>query len=704
MKISILLPYKENFSPEYAGAVSLSVNDINNKSIYKKNIVIFGNTLYKNYLSKSYKNVPLSKKIFQSKSKAYVNSFINLQKKNIPSLIEIHNRPNYIKIISANLSAKLHLFFHNDPLEMSGSKTLEERIFLLDKLDHIIFNSIWCKNRFFIGLNKKKYTNKTSVTYQSSSKVKIDFKNKKRIISFVGKLNKAKGYDVFAIAIKKILDKYKNWNAVVFGDEPREQITLKHKRVKIFGFKKNSYILKYLEKISISTICSRWEEPFGRASLEAASRGSAVIITNRGGLPETTKHALILKKLNVNTLFNKIEFLIKNDALRSEIQKLSYKDFKFTHSYIAREIDKRRSATHKNNNIHKPVSNIKILKILHVTNFNERHDGRLHYNTGKRINNGFVRLGHNVLQLSDRDISSNYRTFLDPKGIDALNLKIINSYNKFKPNLIVLGHADNVLVSTLDFLKNLDKNLKICQWFLDPVSNFAPDFEKNKKRILDKANTVDANFLTTDPSALSFKINKAFFIPNPSDQSFEVLENYKQDCENDMFFAMSHGVHRGNLKYGKSDIREHIIKKLIDKNQKIKFDTYGVNGVQPIWGDEFIRKLSLSKMGLNLSRGKPIKYYSSDRLSQLMGNGLLTFIDEKTEYSNFFNKDELITYSGLSDLSEKINKYKRDDNQRRIIARNGKNKYMKFFNSSLVAKFIINKTLQINKKKFYWDK
>ena len=81
MKISILLPYKENFSPDYAGAVSLSVNDINNKSKYKKDVTIFGNTLYKNYLSKSYTNVPLSKKIFQSKSKIYVNSFINLQKK-----------------------------------------------------------------------------------------------------------------------------------------------------------------------------------------------------------------------------------------------------------------------------------------------------------------------------------------------------------------------------------------------------------------------------------------------------------------------------------------------------------------------------------------------------------------------------------------------------------------------------------------------
>ena len=704
MKISILLPYKENFSPEYAGAVSLSVNDINNKSIYKKNVTIFGNTSYKNYLSKNYTNIPLSKKIFQSKSKIYVNSFISLQKKNLPELIEIHNRPNYIKIISENLNVRLHLFFHNDPIEMNGSKTIEERIFLLDKLDHIIFNSIWCRNRFFIGLNKKKYSNKSSVTYQSSSKIKIDFNKKKKIISFVGKLNKAKGYDVFAIAIKKILDKYKDWSAVVFGDEPREQIKLKHKNVKIFGFKKNSYILKYLEKISISTICSRWEEPFGRASLEAASRGSAVIITNRGGLPETTKHAQILKKLNVNTLFNKIEFLIKNDALRNKIQRLSYKDFKFTHSFIAGDIDKRRLAIDKKIDTFKPVDKNKILKILHITNFNERHDGRLHYNTGKRINNGFVRLGHNVLQISDRDISSNYRTVLDPKGIDALNLKIINSYNKFKPDLIVLGHADNVLVSTLDFLKNLDKNLKICQWFLDPVSNYAPDFEKNKKRILDKADTVDANFLTTHPSALSFKINKAFFIPNPSDQSFEVLENYKHDCENDMFFAMSHGVHRGNLKYGKNDIREELIRKLITKNKKIKFDAYGINGIQPIWGDEFIKKLSLSKMGLNLSRGKPLKYYSSDRLSQLMGNGLLTFIHEKTEYSNFFNKQELITYSGFNDLCEKINKYKRDDKQRKIIARKGRNKYMKFFNSSLVAKFIINRTLQINKKKFYWDK
>ena len=47
MKIAILLPYKENFSSEYPGAVSLFVNDTSRISKYKKNIIVFGNTSFK---------------------------------------------------------------------------------------------------------------------------------------------------------------------------------------------------------------------------------------------------------------------------------------------------------------------------------------------------------------------------------------------------------------------------------------------------------------------------------------------------------------------------------------------------------------------------------------------------------------------------------------------------------------------------------
>ena len=35
-------------------------------------------------------------------------------------------------------------------------------------------------------------------------------------------------------------------------------------------------------------------------------------------------------------------------------------------------------------------------------------------------------------------------------------------------------------------------------------------------------------------------------------------------------------------------------------------------------------------MALNLSRGKPMKYYSSNRIASLVANGIMTFIDKRT--------------------------------------------------------------------------
>ena len=168
---------------------------------------------------------------------------------------------------------------------------------------------------------------------------------------------------------------------------------------------------------------------------------------------------------------------------------------------------------------------------------------------------------------------------------------------------------------------------------------------------------------------------------------------------------MSHGVHRGNLKKGKFDKREEFIEKLLKKTPNIKYDLYGMKDKQPIWADNFKQAVSNSRMGLNLSQGKSIKYYSSDRITQLIGNGLLTFIDINTQLNKFFTNNEVIFYKSLNDLSKKIIRYSINDKLRKKIARNGQNKYLKYFNSKIVADFIINKTLNINKhKKYFWFK
>ena len=125
MKISILLPYKENFSPLYPGAVSLFVFETTNKSAYKKNITVFGSTEIVKKFPLKYIDIKLKKKPFKSQTKSYVEKFINLEKKNQSSIIEIHNRPSYVMILGSKMKNRiLTLYFHIDPLSLDCSKSI----------------------------------------------------------------------------------------------------------------------------------------------------------------------------------------------------------------------------------------------------------------------------------------------------------------------------------------------------------------------------------------------------------------------------------------------------------------------------------------------------------------------------------------------------------------------------------------------------
>jgi len=700
MKIAILLPYKENFSPTYPGAVSIFLNSVIKLSKFKPNITVYGNTSFKEKYKIKYKNIDIQKKILGlgSQTIKYINKFIELENALPSHIIEVHNRPLYIQLLPKNDTKKV-LYFHNDPLSMNGSKSFNERILLLNICSKIIFNSEWSKKRFLTDLNEiYKKSEKLLVVQQSTQKQKINLKKKENIITFVGKLNKAKGYDIFGSAIIDILNKHKSWSSVVIGDEEREKLYFKHKNLNILGFQNHSKVLKVFKKTSISVVCSRWEEPFGRTSLEASSCGCAVIITNRGGLPETITNGIIVEKLNRKNIFDAIEKLIINKKSRINLQKRSLKNFNLTNKNASSLIDEYRDELLKK----ELIIDKKRLKILHVTNFNERHNGRLFYNTGKRINNGFIRLNHSVLEFSDRDIVSYYRGIRDLDGSKKLNGKLVEVISNYLPDIIVLGHADLISFKTLLFIKNNYPKIKICQWFLDRMDT---DWSKNFVRFKDKMDLMDANFCTTDPAAL--KLNKKiplYYMPNPVDESFETLKNYERKfLTNDVFFAMSHGVHRGVLKKGKFDERENIISKLQSLIPNIKFDLYGMKNIQPIWADNFVNALSKSKIGLNLSQGKALKYYSSDRFAQMIGNGLLVFIDEKTKFNHFFTNKEVISYKNVTDLAKKIIKYSNNDKLRKKIAKKGRDKYFQYFNSTIIADFLISKTIGNNKKKFYWE-
>ncbi len=702
-KISILLPYKENFSPRYAGAVSLLVNDTVLSSKYKNNTTVYGSTDFKEKFYANYKNISFNKYFFESSNIKYAHHFLKLESKNKSDLIEIHNRPAVFNYLASRIGKdrKLILYFHNDPLSLRGSLTIDQRINILEEASSIIFVSEWTKNRFFKDLNISSNHEKVYVVYPSVNKNKF-CNNKEKIILFVGKLNRSKGYDLFCSSVIKILDKYPQWKAYVIGDEPREKFDYNHDRLFKLGFLAHKKVLNYYSKASIAVGCSQWQEPLGRIGLESSSRGCATIVSNRGGLPETISHGIILNDLSEESLFSSLEKLVTDHKYRKKICKLSYSNFSKNLTKAIKQIDDIRDKIFKPQKLNGFNSyQSKKLRIMHITNFADRHNGRLYFvSIGQKLSRGFVRSGHSVLNFSDRDMIRIGRGVFDIFGRRSLNKKIISSVKNYNPDLMLIGHADLIDASTLEEAKTYNKNLKIAQWFEDPLINSGPDYNENTKKVLDKLDFIDNTFVTTSPDVLDFDLNGSNFhyMPIPVDDSVERLKVFEMpNSIFDIFFAMSHGVNRGVLKRGKKDGREDFLETLMANNPTIKFDVYGLNGRQPIWADSFFNVISKSKMALNLSRGVPKKYYSSNRIASLLGNGLLTFIDEKTKFDHFFNANELVFYKNIDDLSEKMQKLSLDDRLRKKIAKRGWLKYHKFFNSQIVSDYMINKVFNPNR-------
>ncbi len=697
MKIASILPYKENYTKKGAGAVALWISDFIRDSVYKKNTFIFGSTKNKNYLSGKYINIDINSidSKLNSTTKKYSDKIIQRIKNSHFDIIELHNRPIMVKNFFKKINSKIILYFHNDPTTMKGAKSVEDRLYLLKKVDKIIFISQWVKKKFFKDLPNLS-DNKTKVIYHSIDPFEKKVKKKKQII-FVGKLNQSKGYDLYCKSMFKILDLNREWNAYSIGEEKRFQNFSTHKRHKNLGQIEHKKVLDILSKSEIAIIPSRWEEPFGRTALEASSRGCATIISNSGGLTETTDHAIILKKLDVKNIESETLKLIRDNVLRKNIQSKSRKLIKHKLTQNSKKIDLMRNSLFPFANIN---TNNKKMRILNIYNLAQKLNHRIYnLSLGKKFTNGFIRNGHDVIEISDRDYIKQNKTFGLFNIEDKFDKYLLETCKNYNPDLIIFGHTDNINSGIINDFRSLNKNIIISHWNEDPLMTNLPETSKNIHKLEKFFPLVDHSFITTSPSVLdiSKKLKKkVHFFMTPVDRNIECFDAYKLNPENDVFYAMSHGVNRAILKQGKIDNRVIFLKKLIKKINGIKYDFYGFGKQEPVWGNDFYKSLLNSKMALNLSRGNPTKHYSSNRIASLMGNGLMVFIDKKVKMNNFFNSNEIVTYRDINELADLIKFYKKHEKLRVNIAKSGKKKYFKLFNELKITKYIIDKSLGKN--------
>ena len=436
--------------------------------------------------------------------------------------------------------------------------------------------------------------------------------------------------------------------------------------------------------------------------MESSDMGNVLITTNKGGLNETAINPIMLKKINSKSIQNEIEKLIKNPNLLKKIQKFNYKNKKINFIDNLNKINNLKinlieKSSHKLNYINNNNN-----KILHIANFDEKNNFRLsNINLANKISNGFIKDRFQTINFSDR-------FFLQQNPFSIIDDRIIDIIKNLKPNLLLLGHTNSLKIETLKNIKDKFTDIKIAFWYEDSINKNGPDYNKNKQFIEKYKDYVDQYFVTTDKNNIQSSIpkNKLNFMPVPCSYVCENLNLYQtRNHEFDIFYAVSHGVNRGKLKKNKTDERYNFLKLLMSRSDELTYNIFGFNNIQPVWGDQFIKEISKCKFALNLSRGQPIKYYSSNRIASLVANGIPTLIDKKIKFNDFFSNKEMIFYEDTYDLIDKVNFYKKNERQRIQIGINGKNKYFKIFNNRIVADYIVSKTLG-NKPayKYIWDK
>ena len=235
-------------------------------------------------------------------------------------------------------------------------------------------------------------------------------------------------------------------------------------------------------------------------SSESSSRGCATIISNRGGLPETTDHCIILDKLSPQNLYLEIKKLILNKNSRRKLQQQGFKNVKHIIKNNSKIIDFIRDKLIHNFNLNFIRNK---LRIINIYNAGQKLNHRLYnISLGKKFTNGFIRNGHDVLEISDRDFIKQSRSLSFENTNSKFQKYLIDTFKNYNPDLFIFGHTRNISSETLKEIRSINRNLVISQWNEDPVMPSLDYSRNNIKNLTIYSDLVDHNFITTDPSVL----------------------------------------------------------------------------------------------------------------------------------------------------------------------------------------------------------
>lgn len=216
------------------------------------------------------------------------------------------------------------------------NKYLEKRAY--KKIDNIVCvsnDSKFSMKKLYPELNEKieviyNPVDKEEIIY-NANKEKINIFNKEKInLISIGRLIKAKGYDILLQAHNSLVKEGLDYNLYILGEgkerKKMEKYIEEHnleENTFILGFKKNPY--PYLKEADIFISSSRYEG-YSLVVAEALCLGKPIIATKSTGpceLLENGKYGILSEIENVLDLKKKMKELVVNEKIRKEYSILS---------------------------------------------------------------------------------------------------------------------------------------------------------------------------------------------------------------------------------------------------------------------------------------------------------------------------------------------------------------------------------------------
>lgn len=294
--IAMVLPAREGFAPDRAGAIAMVVARLAAAS----DALVIGAPVADPYAGIRYARVPASPPLL------FNLAVLRRLRATNPDFVDIHQQPRLAAIAAAMLPrARIMLFLHNDPRTMRGLRRAAARRRMLHRLHRVVCVSDHLAGCYAEGLAA---TRKLAVLPNPLTLAELPPRppERRREILFAGRIVEPKGIADFIAACAEILPRLPGWSARIIGGDrfgphsPETPYVAKMReaatRAGIVweGYRPHHAVLEAMAEAAIVAVPSRWPEPFGLTALEAMASGAALVATTAGALPEVAGNAAIL--------------------------------------------------------------------------------------------------------------------------------------------------------------------------------------------------------------------------------------------------------------------------------------------------------------------------------------------------------------------------------------------------------------------------